>query len=356
MAVIIFRKGMGPKRVDRAYLTDELELQNYVFQNPEILPFEELKDQVQFTVLLREYPVSVGSIDILGVDNEGDLYIIETKLYKNPDKRRVLAQVLDYGAALWDIFSSNPDDFVDQVDDRLSTHYKIGLRQKLEEQFGEAEPIIEAMKQNISSGAFRFIVLMDRLEQSLKNLILFVNEKSQFTIYAVELEWYVDDNLRVVIPHVFGGEIKKRQPASGDRRRWDEESFFREARASITEGYEAVAKLYEFSRAEADTISWGRGAMKGSFSPKFHQVSRKSVYTVKTDGSLYFHFGWLGDSPQTVEWTTTLLERLKKIPGLRSALPDSTQSKWHKLPIQVWADKVDEIINVLRELLKRKEE
>lgn len=40
-------------------------------------------------------------IDAVALDQNGDIYLIETKLYKNPDKRQVIAQVLDYGASLW---------------------------------------------------------------------------------------------------------------------------------------------------------------------------------------------------------------------------------------------------------------
>jgi hypothetical protein len=49
----------------------------------------------------RAFPTNSGPIDALGINKDGEIYIIETKLYKNPDKRLVVAQVLDYGASLW---------------------------------------------------------------------------------------------------------------------------------------------------------------------------------------------------------------------------------------------------------------
>jgi RecB family endonuclease NucS len=54
--------------------------------------------------LAREFSTKSGPIDALGVDKDGELYLIETKFYKNPDKRTVVAQVLDYGASLWSNF------------------------------------------------------------------------------------------------------------------------------------------------------------------------------------------------------------------------------------------------------------
>ena len=76
-------------------------LQDYILNNSEALPLGELRDDLQFLVVAREFSTAVGPIDAVGIDDRGEVYLIETKLYRNADKRRVLAQVLDYGAALW---------------------------------------------------------------------------------------------------------------------------------------------------------------------------------------------------------------------------------------------------------------
>ncbi|MBK7447808.1 MAG: hypothetical protein IPJ45_17645 [Ignavibacteria bacterium] len=52
-------------------------------------------------VVAREFRTDSGSIDALAIDKDGDLYVIETKLFRNSDKRTVVAQALDYGASLW---------------------------------------------------------------------------------------------------------------------------------------------------------------------------------------------------------------------------------------------------------------
>lgn len=52
---------------------------------------------------------------ILGVDKDGEIYIVETKLYKNSDKRLVVAQILDYGASLWH-FYNDYDTFLREID------------------------------------------------------------------------------------------------------------------------------------------------------------------------------------------------------------------------------------------------
>ena len=109
MAIIVQREGERARIVSESRFPNEAELQRYVYENPEVLPISDIKDDAQFTVLDKETPAGTGYIDILGVDSDGELYIIETKLFGNSDKRRVIAQVLDYGAALWSAlpFSSN---------------------------------------------------------------------------------------------------------------------------------------------------------------------------------------------------------------------------------------------------------
>lgn len=76
-------------------------MQNYIQENPEALPVYEIREDIRLFIIAREFPTKSGPIDALGIDKDGEVYIIETKLYKNPDKRLVVAQVLDYGAAVW---------------------------------------------------------------------------------------------------------------------------------------------------------------------------------------------------------------------------------------------------------------
>ncbi|MBM3710463.1 MAG: hypothetical protein FJW61_08605 [Actinobacteria bacterium] len=47
----------------------------------------ELKENIKFFIAAREFPTNSGLIDALGIDNDGDIYLIEIKLFKNADKR-----------------------------------------------------------------------------------------------------------------------------------------------------------------------------------------------------------------------------------------------------------------------------
>jgi hypothetical protein len=101
MAIIVSKNGHEARKVERSTFDKEDDLQRYLRDNPEALPVDQIRDGASLVVLAREYPTESGPIDILAADDQGRLCIIETKRYCNPDKRTVVAQVLDYGAALW---------------------------------------------------------------------------------------------------------------------------------------------------------------------------------------------------------------------------------------------------------------
>jgi RecB family endonuclease NucS len=70
-----------------------------------ILPTPKGREPFKLAFLTREFGVPSGSIDLLGVDDEGYIYIIETKLHRSSERRRALAQALDYASALWSKYS-----------------------------------------------------------------------------------------------------------------------------------------------------------------------------------------------------------------------------------------------------------
>lgn len=212
MAIIISKNGKGAVKVDKSSFELENHLQQYIYDNPETIPLYDIKEDIRLLILAREFTTSSGSIDALGIDKDGEIYLVETKLYKNPDKRTVVAQVLDYGASLWSHFTDF-NDFIVQINLHTTKDFKLDLNQKICNFFGlsgeEIETLLENVKQNLRSGNFKFVVLMDHLHDQLKDLIIFLNNNSEFTIYAVELEYYKHKEFEILIPKLYGAQVKK---------------------------------------------------------------------------------------------------------------------------------------------------
>ncbi len=92
MAIIISKKGANAQVVNKSAFKDEAMLQEYIKKNPEAIPVYELEEDKKLFVVKREFHTNSGPIDALAVDKDGDIYVVETKLYKNPDKRTSTAK------------------------------------------------------------------------------------------------------------------------------------------------------------------------------------------------------------------------------------------------------------------------
>src|SRR5947199_6675368 len=97
---LILTNAEGTVRLDKQPFPNEAALQRYIYEHPEAIPLDELEVDSSLFVLAREFRTASGPIDALATDRQANAFLIETKLFKNPDKRLVVAQVLDYAAAL----------------------------------------------------------------------------------------------------------------------------------------------------------------------------------------------------------------------------------------------------------------
>lgn len=212
MAIIISKNGKNASKLDPIPFGLEDKLQQYIYDNPESVPLYEIKEDIQLLILAREFGTNSGPIDAIGIDRDGQLYLIETKLYKNRDKRTVVAQVLDYGASLWKM-TGNFNDFLAQLNTHVQDKFGINTTEKIKEYFAlddeQLQITLSQMKNNLNEGSFKFVVLMDSLEDRLKDLIIYMNQNSKFDIYGVELEYYQHDSFEILIPKLYGNEVKK---------------------------------------------------------------------------------------------------------------------------------------------------
>lgn len=357
MAIIISKNGKNAVKIDKSNFAFEDHLQQYIYDNPESIPLYDIKEDIKLLILAREFATKSGPIDALGIDKDGEIYLVETKLYKNPDKRLVVAQVLDYGAFLWHSYN-NFDEFVRVLDEKVHEKFDVGFDQKIQDFYAldeeEFSILIENFKRNLNEGKFKFVVLMDHLHDQLRDLITYINENSRFDIFAAEIEYYKYEDYEIMIPKLFGAEVKKDIGVSSStsaRRKWDEKSFFEDAATKVNEEeLNAIKKLYEFSKNNADNISWGTGLTGGSFSPKFLKMSNKSLYTVRSSGGLSLNFGGLNDDESTIKNR----DRFKK--GLEEkeifSIPKNYQTHYPEYEINVWINKLDDFIKVVSKLIK----
>jgi len=355
MAIIISKNGVDAKKIEKQDFERESHLQEYIKSNPESIPIYEIQEDKRLFVVEREFSTESGPIDALAIDKDGDIYIVETKLYKNSDKRTVVAQALDYGASLWK-HVSDTSDFVNRLDETVRSEFNVSLVDKLKEFFAlddeEANNVIVGIKQNLHDGNLKFVILMNRMDEQLKDLIIYINQNSNFDIYAVEMEYYKHEQFEIMIPRIFGVEVKKNTGGGGTssaRGKWDATKFFDETKAilSATDA-ESISRLYAFSSERADEIHWGTGVNHGSFSARFADLGNRPLFVIHSDGKMKIstEYPKRGANDEQVKNLDQLNLSLKNI-----GLAVDPKSERTVFTIGEWSPKLDELLNVFTKLI-----
>lgn len=324
MSIIISKRGQPAQKLDRAEFEKEDYLQNYIHENPESIPVYEIAEDKRLLVVCREFPTESGPIDALAIDKDGDLYIVETKLYKNPDKRTVVAQALDYGASLWKHLNDF-NEFLSRVDKEVQAKFKMSFEEKVKSFFSIEQEDYQMLLENVSSklkeGNMKFVILMDSMDERLKDLIIYVNQNSQFDIYAVQLEYYKFQEYEIMIPKIFGVEVKKSIKGSssgGQRRKWTQDDFLKEAREKTdAKTYSLIDGLLNFSNQNSDKVTFGTGN-SGVMSVKLNTPGGEiTPYRLESKGTLIFGLDYVLYQKEKVSQSKVyaFIDELKKIKG-----------------------------------------
>lgn len=300
MAIIFSENGNVTETIDETPFDQESNLQQLIHDNPNTIPLYEIDSDTRLFIAAREFRTNSGPIDALGFDARGNIYVIETKLQRNPDKRYVVAQALDYGASLWR-HAVNFDAFIASLDEKTYKYFGEKFEDKFASFFGEtADPeYLTNIKSNLAEGVIKFVVLMDILHDNLKDLVLYVNQNSKFDIYAVELKYYKHKTFEILIPKIFGAEVKKEvasvsaskshSQAISAMEYWaDLSNYFSEG--SLNKRYGAIQELAKLYEQIAVNIGGGVIYLKVESSSKtitranFSDSNNKVFLNIDSDG------------------------------------------------------------------------
>lgn len=342
MAIIVSKKGSQTAQiVNKSDFALERNLQDYICNHPEAIPVEDKR----LLVVAHELQTESGPIDAFAVDQDGDLYIVETKLYRNPDKRTVVAQALDYGASLWRHADFNQ--LLSTLDEAGEKQWNMSLRDKLAKFYSLEEEgvdsLIESMRQNLSDGILKFVVLMDGLEERLKDLISYVNENSEFDIYAVQIELYNHEDYEIVIPKLYGAEAKKPPGTRPPRKVWNWDRLEERLIELGEEEVAAAREIIDWGEKNSIKISWST-SQRGGFILCFYNDSGKGLYPFGITGTGKIEWNTphqenKGPSPfDKRENRVEILKRLQQIKGATVDLNNVDGYSGLRLPLRVIAE------------------
>jgi len=328
-------------------------------------------DDVGLVTLSRELESGSGPIDVLAVDQQGDIYIIETKLKKNPDRRKILAQIMDYAGAMWNRFGDF-NTFEDQLQQHNSTskHNEAISGKSLSDIIDDAinlvdspftnesdrDTIVKNMQDNFKSGEFKFITVWDKLESELSNTINYLNEKTSITIYAVTFEYYKNNDLEVLIPSIYGRESEKRSVVKGKRISWTFEGIEQNFKNNLApDEFVMFEKLYKFLNENIDTMRKGT-SKAGSIGPVFNKLCpdgvSRSFLTLDGSGTMTINYPWLKP-----EYRKKIAEAFSENHELKidykfEIISDMDLSRTYpRYSCDQWSNNVDSIIETIRKFI-----
>jgi hypothetical protein len=338
MTIIVSKNGSDAKIIRPVGFGSESSLQEYIHQNPESIPIHELNEDKKLLIVKREFPTSSGPIDALAIDKEGEIYIIETKLYKNPDKRKVIAQALDYGASLW-VSQLDLSHLIEISDNEILSKFGLTFEDKLKEFYGLDDQMVDHLKSNLHNnlkdGRLKFVILMDQIDQKMKDLIVYINQNSKFDIYGVRFKFYKVDHLEVLIPRLFGAEVKKDLSSRPDRIVWNRNLFLQKLTENT--GFvesNIVTQILDWIEAKGLKLTWGTGPKIGTFH-SYYRIGDLDIklFVVNTGGNFEILFK---NFPLDFERKIEMIHDLNSVGEI--SIDEEKAKTWSSFPLVVFAD------------------
>lgn len=173
---------------------DEETIQNMIFNYPDCLPISEIDESFNPVIpICTELNTPVGPLDILMISPNGELIVIETKLWRNPESRRkVVAQILDYAKELsnWTY-----EDLQRETNRRLgkkgNTLYEIA-KTKYPDLVIEESDFVDSVSRNLNRGRFLLLIAGDGIREGTNAIAEFLSAAGHlnFSFGMVELSIY----------------------------------------------------------------------------------------------------------------------------------------------------------------------
>jgi RecB family endonuclease NucS len=294
--------------IDSVNYSAEHELQKLLAETPSLIPISEIRENSSpLVAAVREIGLpGSGSTDILAFNPEGDIVVVECKLSANTEiKRKVIAQLLEYGAYLRGMSYEDLDGLVLH---RTGQNLAELVGQAASDPSWDENEFRNCIQEKLNQGGFILIIAVDEMNEELTRTIRFLNEcgKPNFAFTSLEMRRFQKETTEILVPHLFELMKTSRSPVSGKRTQWTEAKFFETVDEKLSaDSVKMIQDIYHWSKVKADRIWFGIGEETGSFT--FHYLKNGktvSVFSVYTSGRLSLNYGWLSQAinDENMKW------------------------------------------------------
>jgi hypothetical protein len=292
------KSGDGWQKVTATSFLKESELQSLLLRNPDLIPMEVIEsDRKPIRISLQEAGLpGSGKTDLIGLDEDGNVLIVETKLAANEEiKRKVIGQVLEYAAYLW---AMSFEDFARLFQERLGkTPVELMADASTEEDW-DPEAFRTSVAENLRDGRFTLLIVVDEINPELRRIIDFLNMRTngELSLYALELKYFKSPSGEIVFPQVYGATAKS-VAARPKLAIWDEPQFRQSAETHIQDpkARQLLLDLLDFAKTHGFRLEWGKGKDLGRVRICVpHPKAKKghlALYRLRSDANVKLGFG-----------------------------------------------------------------
>lgn len=316
----------GPDGDERAVressVPTEAVLHGVLRRNPGLVPAADLGFGRMVTIGFETNLVS-GAADLILVDHRGRLCLVEVKKEGNTDTRRVVAQLMDYAAALWGMTLEQFER--DVLRPRLGEDEPKSLREFVVDELlsgtegidEEADRVLDALSETLRSGDFALVVAAPEIPAGVQRVMEYLNGRG-LNLYGLEVSYFAGGVEafvpRIVVRPTVGARIAGRDSQAASRASVDAETYFDELPESISGIARSFIETVAGCGAEVQWRHYGpRVRVRGSAGPKV-------VASIQADGAYIVTGPLQGIDPAPSQRALT---RLQQIAGVR-AKPGAT--------------------------------
>ena len=359
----------------------EREFSNLLIQNPEIFPKKWYEPEgSEWMPISVEVNLDTGFLDILGIDDAGGIYVIESKLDSNSDKKTVRQQATDYTYALLKLAEkpSGWKEFCDKIKTANKSEkckeqnygfHNQNLKEIIENNWKEnSERCLEGIENNFKNGNYTLVIAIDIIPKKLRISIDGQNQidaKHKIPVFALEMnEFTTKSNEKIVVTSTYPydlAEIKeKKSTARGEAN--DKEGF--ERRFAITAKtwadkdrriFNEVRKVIE--KPAKGKIFYGTGANNPIIYPKYDTIADgdRAPVSLGSDGCFQFKLdavrGYVKNTGpgQPTKESEVWEKQISSIPELKKFYEKRGGGSY--LKPEEWMPVHEEIIKILKVLI-----
>ena len=325
-------------------------LQTILSEDPDLIPFE---DERRPIVMVDEFAVASGFVDLVGVGSTGSITICECKKEDNAEIRRtVVGQLFAYAAAIWRMSYEEFDD-IWQAKTRPSmtadADWEARQRPPLAESVQAAaaerglpfdpERFRSTVSENLRAGRFTLLLAVDEITPELKQIVeyLSVHMTSGVDVIALTLGYFSHGDVEVLVPRSYGLEAAAQKVVSAGRPLAPDESSFMTVVSNVAGEWAApmVRTILAWAAHRQLEVWYGTGSTLGTMNIGLSDASgkRRCVIACRTAGDIEIEFNQLKQMVpfDAIDARLDLLRRLEPIEG--AVRPDKHADSWPQVKL-----------------------